>query len=218
MKRSYIALVILLNGFMGSFAFAHPVGKKFEATLACKNDSQDLLRPFCAVHENPQSGWSKAEKFMPPSTTTSYVGIGVFVPNAVENLRTLLLQQTHPVVLHMSPSGAKIQTLQGSNEQEKQELADVVIQVSVALKKKPLKNISISTGMATYFAGERQKPLHPFGMVKGTGGTLRDVKLDTTLEEVSLDNGLHVYLVYEQGRDGVYVSIFPKLLLTTKIQ
>lgn len=215
MKRFGTALVVLVSGLAASFALAHPVAKKFETALDCKKSSRDVLRPFCLVRASSQSEWARWVSFTPPDTLTSYGGIGVFVPSSASDkeIRTLLLEKAHPVVLHIDPMQAKVQTLTPSNEQEKQDLARLVMQVSIALKKMAITNVSIPKDMDAFFSSERKKPLYAMTTGEGTG-VLSNAKMNTTLEEASFENGLHAYVVYEQAKDGVYVSLFPKLPLT----
>lgn len=215
MKRFASMMVFLVSGLVGSRAFAHPVGEKFQAVLTCTKGSQDALRHFCAVRSAAHSAWSKGEKFTPPGVLTSYVGLGMFVPNGEDNVRKLILDNTHLVALHMDPTHAKIQTLTASkdNEQEKQELAVVIIQIAAALKQRSITRVSVSKDLDTYFRRERQKTLYSLATGGGTG-VLTDAKIGTTFEEVSLNNGLHVYVAYEMATNGVYVSLFPKLPLT----
>lgn len=180
---------------------ASAIAKRFAAEIKCDAKSKDVQRAWCAVTQIDKS------KLVAPKDTTTWLGLSMELPESGE-VKSQLLGTTTVSALHLGATSVRLTTLKPSNEQEKQDMLPVLMDLALALKTGG-QAVSVKKDLNDFLSSERAKPGYPFAAA-GKGVEYQG-KLPSRLYQVK-----NVYVAIESAPKGFFVSVFPAVPLQVK--
>jgi hypothetical protein len=192
-------LFVLACGGMGTTNPMAGMAERF-AGFDCSAGSSDPDRSWCpaaAAGHGP---------FTPPETTAIRLGLTLAVRPG-EDPRDAVLERTSLSVLFIGTGGAKVLDVTPSNDQEAVDLVGVVMSIAATLKGVPDSSVLVKSDLKGWLS-TKTDDLHPLTL-DADGGTFEGLFRSAIIQRIEGEPWGAAWVVFENGPDGAFISVFP---------
>ncbi|MFT3712276.1 MAG: hypothetical protein QM817_31915 [Archangium sp.] len=170
--------------------------------LDCKPTTKDPLRPWCITQLTTDAG------FTTPKEGTVLVGLSVPLP-ASKDVREILLKATRVSALAFQGGKVKLTDVTPDNDDEKRQLLDVAVQVSMVLKDQA-DSIAVPKGLSEYLPTLAAGAAKSGQTVKNSAKGPATCKFNAPARLWTVQRGaLTAYVVAEDTDDGAWINVYP---------